>query len=185
MSDYHPDSWNPAWSVSTILTGLLSFMLEDTATTGSISTSVEEKRLLASQSHSWNLKNKAFCELFPDLLAVATSGSGSGAGDTASSDSILTRRTNITATTSTSAATASASLTSNELGKRKDQELSSSTSSITSANNNNNNPSSSSSLVHRIIHSLASHKSLILQATFITLFIYLFALKLMSRVNGS
>ena len=27
MSDYHPDTWNPAWSVSTILTGLLSFMV--------------------------------------------------------------------------------------------------------------------------------------------------------------
>lgn len=27
MSDYHPGSWNPAWSVSTILTGLLSFMV--------------------------------------------------------------------------------------------------------------------------------------------------------------
>lgn len=23
ISDFHPDSWNPAWSVSTILTGLL------------------------------------------------------------------------------------------------------------------------------------------------------------------
>lgn len=27
ISDYHPDTWNPAWSVSTILTGLLSFMV--------------------------------------------------------------------------------------------------------------------------------------------------------------
>lgn len=27
ISDYHPDTWNPAWTVSTILTGLLSFMV--------------------------------------------------------------------------------------------------------------------------------------------------------------
>lgn len=27
ISDFHPDTWNPAWSVSTILTGLLSFMV--------------------------------------------------------------------------------------------------------------------------------------------------------------
>lgn len=27
ISDFHPDNWNPAWSVSTILTGLLSFMV--------------------------------------------------------------------------------------------------------------------------------------------------------------
>ena len=27
MSDFRPKTWNPAWSVSTILTGLLSFMV--------------------------------------------------------------------------------------------------------------------------------------------------------------
>ena len=27
ISDFHPDLWNPAWSVATILTGLLSFMV--------------------------------------------------------------------------------------------------------------------------------------------------------------
>ena len=30
ISDYHPDTWKPAWSVSTILTGLLSFMVNYT-----------------------------------------------------------------------------------------------------------------------------------------------------------
>jgi ubiquitin-conjugating enzyme E2 J2 len=49
MSDYHKESWNPAWSVSTILTGLLSFMLEDTATTGSCVTSDDDKKALAKQ----------------------------------------------------------------------------------------------------------------------------------------
>ncbi|WMV22546.1 hypothetical protein MTR67_015931 [Solanum verrucosum] len=28
MSDFHPESWNPMWSVSSILTGLLSFMVK-------------------------------------------------------------------------------------------------------------------------------------------------------------
>lgn len=27
MSDYHPELWNPLWSVSSILNGLLSFMV--------------------------------------------------------------------------------------------------------------------------------------------------------------
>lgn len=27
MSDFHPETWNPLWSVGTILTGLLSFMV--------------------------------------------------------------------------------------------------------------------------------------------------------------
>eukprot|EP00106_Octopus_bimaculoides_P020961 XP_014788403.1 PREDICTED: ubiquitin-conjugating enzyme E2 J2-like [Octopus bimaculoides] len=39
ISDFHPDTWNPAWSVSTILTGLLSFMLEKSPTLGSLETS--------------------------------------------------------------------------------------------------------------------------------------------------
>ena len=26
ISDFHPDTWNPSWTVSTILMGLISFM---------------------------------------------------------------------------------------------------------------------------------------------------------------
>jgi len=68
ISDYHPDSWNPAWSVSTILTGLLSFMVEKNPTMGSIETSDYEKKLLAQQSWEFNLKNKTFRDLFPDVV---------------------------------------------------------------------------------------------------------------------
>jgi len=67
ISDYHPDTWNPAWSVSTILTGLLSFMLERSPTLGSIDTTVTEKRYLAEQSAEFNLNDKIFCELFPEV----------------------------------------------------------------------------------------------------------------------
>lgn len=34
MTDFHPESWNPLWSVATILTGLLSFMSDTQHTTG-------------------------------------------------------------------------------------------------------------------------------------------------------
>jgi ubiquitin-conjugating enzyme E2 J2 len=68
ISDFHPDTWNPAWSVSTILTGLLSFMLETSPTLGSIETSDYTKRQLAAQSGAFNLKDTTFCELFPDLV---------------------------------------------------------------------------------------------------------------------
>ncbi|VDO03692.1 unnamed protein product [Rodentolepis nana] len=68
ISDFHPDTWNPAWSVSTILTGLLSFMLEDTPTMGSVSTSLSEKRQLAKESLEYNMKNPIFVELFPDVV---------------------------------------------------------------------------------------------------------------------
>lgn len=67
ISDYHPDTWNPAWSVSTILTGLLSFMLEKSPTLGSIETSDWEKKQLSAKSFEFNLKNRTFCELFPEL----------------------------------------------------------------------------------------------------------------------
>jgi len=66
ISDFHPDTWNPAWSVATILTGLLSFMLEKAPTFGSIETSDYEKRIFAQQSVKFNLKDKIFIELFPD-----------------------------------------------------------------------------------------------------------------------
>nr|QBH73234.1 ubiquitin-conjugating enzyme E2 j2 [Thermobia domestica] len=70
ISDFHPDTWNPAWSVSTILTGLLSFMIEKSPTLGSIETSDYEKRQFAALSLEYNLKDKIFCELFPDLVDI-------------------------------------------------------------------------------------------------------------------
>eukprot|EP00996_Jenningsia_fusiforme_P005544 NODE_652_length_2009_cov_29.152551_g603_i0.p1 GENE.NODE_652_length_2009_cov_29.152551_g603_i0~~NODE_652_length_2009_cov_29.152551_g603_i0.p1 ORF type:complete len:165 (+),score=21.65 NODE_652_length_2009_cov_29.152551_g603_i0:1273-1767(+) len=47
MSDFHPANWNPLWSLSSILTGLLSFMLEDKETYGSITTTVDAKHQIA------------------------------------------------------------------------------------------------------------------------------------------
>lgn len=70
ISDFHPDTWNPAWSISSILTGLLSFMLENTCTTGSIVTSLSTKKQLAKYSGEFNLKSEIFCELFPDVAQV-------------------------------------------------------------------------------------------------------------------
>eukprot|EP00727_Mastigamoeba_balamuthi_P012975 m51a1_g830 putative ubiquitin-conjugating enzyme 34 isoform 1 (169) ;mRNA; f:734069-734693 len=68
MSDYHPETWTPAWSVSSILLGLLSFMLENTVTAGSIETSVEDKRALAASSLEFNKSLPKFRQLFPSLL---------------------------------------------------------------------------------------------------------------------
>lgn len=68
MSDYHPDLWNPAWSVATILTGLLSFMTGDEDTTGSIRTSDETKRRYAKASLSFNLSSDRFLREFGDLV---------------------------------------------------------------------------------------------------------------------
>lgn len=70
ISDYHPDTWNPAWSASTILTGLLSIMLENTPLLGSCESTTQEKRRLAMNSMEFNLKNEIFCELFPEIVDV-------------------------------------------------------------------------------------------------------------------
>lgn len=67
ISDYHPDEWNPAWSVSSILTGLLSFMLEDGAALGTIITLPREKMQFAFESLDFNLKDSTFQTLFPDI----------------------------------------------------------------------------------------------------------------------
>lgn len=67
ISDYHPDEWNPAWSVSSILTGLLSFMLEDSSALGTMVTLRKEKLQFAYDSLEYNLKDHNFTTLFPDL----------------------------------------------------------------------------------------------------------------------
>eukprot|EP00465_Bigelowiella_longifila_P006395 CAMPEP_0185253828 /NCGR_PEP_ID=MMETSP1359-20130426/2408_1 /TAXON_ID=552665 /ORGANISM="Bigelowiella longifila, Strain CCMP242" /LENGTH=222 /DNA_ID=CAMNT_0027836257 /DNA_START=14 /DNA_END=682 /DNA_ORIENTATION=+ len=65
MSDFHPESWNPLWSVSSILKGLLSFMLEETPTYGSIKTTEMQKRAFARTSLAFNCRSKTFKTLFP------------------------------------------------------------------------------------------------------------------------
>ncbi|GIZ37683.1 hypothetical protein CKM354_000112300 [Cercospora kikuchii] len=54
ISDFHPKSFNPAWEVSTILLGVLSFMTSEEMTTGSIRGTEAERKALAAQSRWWN-----------------------------------------------------------------------------------------------------------------------------------
>lgn len=67
ISDYHPEEWNPAWGVSSILTGLLSFMLEKSKALGTVETSHHQKVKFAKQSLEFNMKDSMFCSLFPDV----------------------------------------------------------------------------------------------------------------------
>ncbi|CAH7687863.1 ubiquitin-conjugating enzyme E2 J2 [Phakopsora pachyrhizi] len=66
MSDYHPGSWNPAWSVATILTGLLSFMVGEEMTTGSVRSSDGDRRIFAKRSHAYNVSQVKFRTIFPE-----------------------------------------------------------------------------------------------------------------------
>ncbi|GBF91382.1 ubiquitin-conjugating enzyme E2-like [Raphidocelis subcapitata] len=68
ISDFHPESWSPMWSTSTILTGLLSFMYDAAPTTGSVTTSKAEKQRLARESLAVNARNATFKRLFPEWV---------------------------------------------------------------------------------------------------------------------
>lgn len=58
------------WSISTILMGLYSFMLDTKPTTGSIETSDAMKRKLAGESLAYNVKDKTFRNLFPEYVEL-------------------------------------------------------------------------------------------------------------------
>uniref|UniRef100_I1KHJ8 UBC core domain-containing protein n=1 Tax=Glycine max TaxID=3847 RepID=I1KHJ8_SOYBN len=68
LESVHPESWNPMWSVSSILTGLLSFMMDNSPTTGSVNTTTAEKQRLAKSSLSFNCKNATFRKMFPEYV---------------------------------------------------------------------------------------------------------------------
>ena len=74
MSDYHPESWNPSWSVETLLVGLQSFMYEESEAIGSLRrVGAAERQRLAGQSQAFNQRNGIYRDLFG-----SSSSSGSG-----------------------------------------------------------------------------------------------------------
>ncbi len=68
MSDFHPETWNPLWSVSSIVSGVRSFLVENEPTYGSMVASDSQRRQLARDSYAWNQKNTIFSSLFPHLM---------------------------------------------------------------------------------------------------------------------
>uniref|UniRef100_A0A7E4VJM2 Ubiquitin-conjugating enzyme E2 J2 n=1 Tax=Panagrellus redivivus TaxID=6233 RepID=A0A7E4VJM2_PANRE len=74
ISDFHPDRWNPAYTVSSILVALTSFMNEEQIHYGGIKATDEERRKLAEESKAYNLKNALFCKVFEMILPMLESG---------------------------------------------------------------------------------------------------------------
>lgn len=64
ISDFHPESWSPLWTVGTILTGIVSFFHSSEMTTGGLAASVKERKALAATSKLYNSKDKIYVELF-------------------------------------------------------------------------------------------------------------------------
>eukprot|EP00933_Yihiella_yeosuensis_P047611 TRINITY_DN43486_c0_g1_i1.p1 TRINITY_DN43486_c0_g1~~TRINITY_DN43486_c0_g1_i1.p1 ORF type:complete len:196 (+),score=46.83 TRINITY_DN43486_c0_g1_i1:59-646(+) len=91
MSDYHPETWQPAWAVATVLKGLLSFMCEETNTAGAIDppSSNEERQILATESVEWNQAQAEFRKAFPnfeELVASARKAPAEASSDTAKAE---------------------------------------------------------------------------------------------------
>ncbi|EER44782.1 ubiquitin-conjugating enzyme E2 [Histoplasma capsulatum H143] len=83
ISDFHPKSFNPAWEVSTILIGLLSFMTSEEMTTGSVSASESERKILAARSRWWNSTGggshaKAVAGVSPSTRSIGSVKAGDG-----------------------------------------------------------------------------------------------------------
>ena len=70
ISAHHPETWNPLWSVKSMLIGLLSFMCDKTSKGKFKKATI--KRELAKKSLSHNLKNEMFCKLFPEFVKIGT-----------------------------------------------------------------------------------------------------------------
>ncbi|KAJ3416912.1 Ubiquitin-conjugating enzyme E2 6 [Chytridiales sp. JEL 0842] len=187
MSDYHPGTWNPAWSVSTILTGLLSFMLEDTPTTGSIVTSTDEKRALSRKSHAWNLASAKFRAVFPELCtpeatplpgtaaakAAAAKASAASAGAT-STDTELRHRSGAAAATTSSSDSSSTLTTETHQQQQQQQQQQNAVAHAGGARGIN-------ALVENVWVSIRSN---MWRLALVGLVTYLLALKIMARLGS-
>eukprot|EP01066_Platyproteum_vivax_P003647 Platyproteum_vivax@DN1459_c0_g1_i1.p1 len=69
MSDFHPEAWNPAWRVETILAGLLSFMTDvnEPVANGTVKFPYNQRRKFALDSLTHNRNSKVFRDLFRDF----------------------------------------------------------------------------------------------------------------------
>ncbi|VDL85467.1 unnamed protein product [Nippostrongylus brasiliensis] len=90
ISDYHPETWNPGWTVASILIGLHSFMNEDSFAAGVKNSPDSVRRQLAANSRAWNLTCSEFMRVFPNLMdecdfkSSSTCSSQSKSGDCSS-----------------------------------------------------------------------------------------------------
>ena len=71
ISDFHPESWNPIWGISTILLGVQSFMADDDVAAGAFTAPAEQRKLLALSSHGATAAMPEFVAHFPKKVEEA------------------------------------------------------------------------------------------------------------------
>ena len=64
ISDFHPETWSPLWTVGSILTGIVSFMNSDEITTGGLASSSKDRKAYALSSAAYNAKDHVYTEVF-------------------------------------------------------------------------------------------------------------------------
>ena len=73
FTSYHPESWNPQWSIQNMLLGVVSFWYEGGDTTGSLRASSAQRQLYAQDSFNYNLNLPGGLfkdEFFPELARL-------------------------------------------------------------------------------------------------------------------
>ena len=71
--DFHPESWNPAWNVGTLLQGIVSFLTSEEVTTGALSgVTTAQRQALAQQSHAYNIRQGYYQQFFGSDDGLAT-----------------------------------------------------------------------------------------------------------------
>lgn len=68
MSDFHPESWNPLWSVGSILQGLRSFWAEDSQAVGTLRSSAAARQRLARMSCAHNAASATLRRALPEVI---------------------------------------------------------------------------------------------------------------------
>ena len=69
ISDFHPENWKPAYTMSAFLQGVYSFMMtETTDTVGSLVIAEEEIRKLAKMSKEFNKSDEAYNKMFREKI---------------------------------------------------------------------------------------------------------------------
>jgi ubiquitin-conjugating enzyme E2 J1 len=53
MTDYHPEAWNPSWSIRSMLEAVVSFLPEDSIGVGAIQVSEATRKKMAKNSVKW------------------------------------------------------------------------------------------------------------------------------------
>ena len=72
FSAYHQETYTSTWNVLTMMEGMISFMTDENndGGLGSIRSTLEERKRLANDSLNWNLQNREFLKIFPDIHLI-------------------------------------------------------------------------------------------------------------------